>query len=78
MNDYLLKKVGEEGSEVAQAAFKVLLHHDKATLRLLVGEMADARAMIDLAYTRLSPAMQERFGADYKARMVREKAKGKA
>lgn len=78
MNDYLVKKVGEEGSEVAQAAFKVLLHHDKEAMSNLVNEMADAQAMIDLAYNRLSKKLREQFAVTYQARVDKERAKGKA
>jgi phosphoribosyl-ATP pyrophosphohydrolase len=78
MNNYLTKKLGEEGSEVAQAAFKNLLHHDKAARQDFLGEVADLAAMVDILLPQLSSWELKEFQRHKAARLRREQQKGKA
>lgn len=78
MNKYLVTKLAEEGSEVAQAACKVLLHRDQTARRCLIREMADAYAMTNIALERMTKAERKLFFIETEARRVREEKKGKA
>lgn len=78
MNKYLTTKLAEEGSEVAQAACKVLLHQDKRARQELRSEMADLQAMLNLAHERMTLDEQSEFRRMVTARMARERKKGKA
>lgn len=77
MNNYLLKKIGEECCEVAQAIFKFQLHRDWPAKRDLLGEMADAQAMLTRAKRKLSRSELEYFDQELAARIKREDQKGK-
>jgi len=76
MNQYALKKLIEECSEVSQAAAKVLLH-GRSREGALIQEMADASLIIDKAYKQLSTKQRALFAKTYEARAEREEAKGK-
>lgn len=78
MNNYLTKKLGEEGCEVGQAGFKVLLHQDKAARQDFLGEVADQAALIDILLPQLSSWEREVFMKHKTARIKREQQKGKA
>ena len=77
MNSYTTKKLGEEGAEVAQAAMKVLLHHDRPARDDFVGELADLQALIILATPYMSKRERELFTGGVAFRIDREKKKGK-
>jgi hypothetical protein len=78
MNNYLTKKLGEEGCEVGQAGFKVILHQDKAARQDFLGEVADMQAMIDILLPQLSSWERAEFQRHKAARLRREQQKGKA
>lgn len=78
MNNYLTKKLGEESSEVAQAAFKVLLHQDSAARQDFLGEMADLQCMLDIAHAQRSDSEKLEFVKLINQRRKREDTKGKA
>lgn len=78
MNNYLSKKLGEEGCEVGHAGFKVLLHQDKAARQDFLGEVADMAAMIDILLPQLSAWERSQFSKHRTARILREQQKGKA
>jgi phosphoribosyl-ATP pyrophosphohydrolase len=77
MNNYLLKKIGEEASEVAQAVFKHLLHRDRPSKFDLLGEMADMQAMLNRAKGKLSRRELAIFHQELAARIKREDQNGK-
>lgn len=78
MNKYLTTKLAEEGSEVAQAACKVLLGQGKMARRALIREMADARAIQQLCMEHMTKAERVIFDYEVNARFQREIKKGKA
>lgn len=78
MNKYLTIKLGEECSEVAQAACKVLLHQDKPSREALLSEMADVHAMVGIAISQMGRREHNRFMDMVNARLDREAKKGKA
>lgn len=78
MNKYLLVKLAEEGSEVAQAVCKHLIHDSADTSRDLLGELADMQAMLQIAQMRMPKAKLARFHAMTNERRARELKKGKA
>lgn len=77
MNKYLTTKLAEEGSEVAQAACKVLLHGPACRQRL-IAEMADMQAMLNMAQLRMDDKDLQRFQKLVAKRMNREHSKGRA
>ena len=77
MNEYLTKKIGEEASEVAQAAFKVLLHKDRPARRVLISEMSDMQAMLIIACRKMDAAQAKKFSKMIDARIAREEKKGR-
>ena len=77
MNGYLKMKIGEEASEVSQAAFKNLLHNDKQSLQDLLSEMADLEAMVTIARRGMTIKQRVEFAKMVATRINREEAKGK-
>lgn len=73
MTKYLITKLAEEGSEVAQAACKHLLKRDARSLANLRGEVADLEAIIEL----LRPVIGSTTKL-VRARVARERKKAKA
>lgn len=77
MKRYLLTKLAEEASEVAQAACKMLLHRDKAARAQLLTELADMEAMTTFVRRGLTAKQRSELNRMVLARIQREESKGK-